>query len=80
MRIRVPQGGSGFTLLEILVVLVVIGVLATLVAPNVFRHVGTAKEATAQVRGHPRLSRARCGARTPAGERSYCLTGSSGLN
>ncbi|MGH7572375.1 MAG: type II secretion system major pseudopilin GspG [Gemmatimonadota bacterium] len=39
---------SGFTLLEILVVLVVIGVLATLVAPNVFRHVGTAKEATAR--------------------------------
>lgn len=47
MRIWVPNRGSGFTLLEILVVLVVIGVLATLVAPNVFRHVGTAKEATA---------------------------------
>lgn len=41
-------GDSGFTLLEILVVLVVIGVLATLVAPNVFRHVGSAKEATAR--------------------------------
>jgi general secretion pathway protein G len=39
---------KGFTLLEILVVLVVIGVLATLVAPNVFRHVGAAKEATAR--------------------------------
>lgn len=42
------HGNSGFTLLEILVVLVVIGVLATLVAPNVFRHVGSAKEATAR--------------------------------
>jgi general secretion pathway protein G len=39
---------SGFTLIEILVVIVVIAVLATLVAPNVFRHVGSAKEATAR--------------------------------
>ncbi len=39
---------TGFTLIEILVVIVVIAVLATLVAPNVFRHVGTAKDATAR--------------------------------
>ncbi|MFL5540130.1 MAG: type II secretion system major pseudopilin GspG [Longimicrobiaceae bacterium] len=39
---------GGFTLIEILVVIVVITVLATLVAPNVFRHVGSAKEATAK--------------------------------
>ncbi len=32
---------QGFTLMEILVV---IAILATLVAPNVFRHVGTAQE------------------------------------
>ncbi len=38
----------GFTLLEILVVIVVIAILATLVAPNVFRHVGTAQDATAR--------------------------------
>jgi general secretion pathway protein G len=38
----------GFTLIEVLVVIVVITVLATLVAPNVFRHVGSAKEATAK--------------------------------
>ncbi|HYH82069.1 MAG TPA: type II secretion system major pseudopilin GspG [Longimicrobium sp.] len=39
---------NGFTLIELLVVIVVITVLATLVAPNVFRHVGSAKEATAR--------------------------------
>ena len=39
---------SGFTLIEILVVIVVIATLASLVSPNVFRHVGTAKDATAR--------------------------------
>ena len=39
---------DGFTLIEILVVIVVISVLAALVAPNVFRHVGTAKDAAAK--------------------------------
>jgi general secretion pathway protein G len=38
----------GFTLIEILVVIAVISLLAALVAPNVFRHVGTAKDATAK--------------------------------
>lgn len=38
----------GFTLIEILVVIVVIGLLATLVAPNVFQHVGAARDVSAR--------------------------------
>jgi general secretion pathway protein G len=43
-----PRARSGFTLIEILVVIAVIAVLAALVAPNVFRHVGAAKDAAAR--------------------------------
>lgn len=39
---------SAFTLIEVLVVIVIIAVLASFVAPNVFRHVDTAKSVTAQ--------------------------------
>lgn len=39
---------GGFTLIEIVVVITVIAIMATLVAPNVFRHVGTAQDATAR--------------------------------
>ena len=38
----------GFTLIEVLVVIVVIAVLASLVAPSVFQHVSTAKDASAR--------------------------------
>ncbi len=42
------SGRRGFTLIEILVVIAVLAMLAALVAPNVFQHVGTAKDATAR--------------------------------
>jgi general secretion pathway protein G len=41
-------GRWGFTLIEILVVIAVLAMLAALVAPNVFQHVGTARDATAR--------------------------------
>lgn len=43
-----PSVARGFTLIEILVVVVIIAILATLVAPNVFQHVGSARETTAR--------------------------------
>lgn len=45
---RPGSGRAGFTLIEVLVVIAVIAMLAALVAPNVFQHVGTAKDATAR--------------------------------
>ena len=42
------RASRGFTLLELMVVIVIIGVLAALIAPNVLRHVGTAKITAAQ--------------------------------
>lgn len=38
----------GFTLIELMVVILVLGMLAALVAPNVFRNVGSAKAAAAR--------------------------------
>jgi general secretion pathway protein G len=45
---RRPCRRPGFTLIEVLVVIVVLAVLASLVAPNVFRHVGAANEGAAK--------------------------------
>jgi general secretion pathway protein G len=41
-------GRAGFTLIEMLVVVLMIGMLAALVAPNVFRNVGASKQAAAR--------------------------------
>lgn len=45
---RIVGRRGGFTLIEIMVVVAVIAVLGALVAPNVFRHLGSAKDATAR--------------------------------
>ena len=43
-----PRGHAGFTLLEMIVVLVIIGLLAGLVGPNLFRQADRAKVQTAE--------------------------------
>ncbi len=44
----VLRSRGGFTLIEILVVVTVIAILAALVGPSVFRHLGRAKDAAAR--------------------------------
>lgn len=48
VRTRQVFGRAAFTLIEVLVVIVVIAILATLVAPNLFRNVGEARMVTAR--------------------------------
>jgi len=43
---------AGFTLLELLVVLAILGLLAAIIAPQVLKYLGTAKTQTARVQIH----------------------------
>jgi general secretion pathway protein G len=45
---KLLQGRTGFTLIEIMVVIAVLAILAALVAPNIFGHLGTAKDVAAR--------------------------------
>jgi general secretion pathway protein G len=46
--LRSSAARGGFTLIEILVVVAVLSILAALVAPNIFGHLGTARDAAAR--------------------------------
>jgi general secretion pathway protein G len=45
---RATHRQQGFTLVEIMVVIVILGLLATIVVPSVLRHVGTSEVETAR--------------------------------
>lgn len=48
-RRKMRRDEDGFTLVELLVVLAIIGLLASLVAPQVIKHLSSAKAATARI-------------------------------
>jgi general secretion pathway protein G len=46
---KIRRGERGFTLLELLVVLAIMGMLAAIIAPQVIRYLGTSRTQTAKV-------------------------------
>lgn len=52
MQPTAPQKAKGFTLLELLVVLIILGLLATVVGPNVWNALAGSKEKTAKTQLH----------------------------